>query len=94
MVRAPLDILKKGLNTLQRQVKARKEALQATLAEGKAISSQDESWLDNEANLVDEQQVVEALENAPNYEEGLQRLDDVQRGIVQKSFPLVNHDHV
>ena len=84
MVRAPLDVLKRGLNILQQQVKARKEKLQATLAEGKAISSQDECWLDNEANLVVKQQVLEVLENASNYEEGLRMLDDVQKGVVQK----------
>jgi len=84
MVRAPLDVLKRGLNILQQQVKARKEKLQATLAEGKAISSQDECWLDNEANLVVEQQVVEALESTLDYEESLQRLDDMQKSVVQK----------
>ena len=89
MVRAPLDVLKRGLNILQQQVKARKEKLQATLAEGKAISSQDECWLDNEANLVVEQQVVEALESTLDYEESLQRLDDMQNSVVQKLHEIV-----
>jgi hypothetical protein len=38
MVRPALDVLKKGLQILQRQVKAQKERLQAILAENKAIS--------------------------------------------------------
>jgi len=38
----PLEVLKKGLKTLQDQVKARKDRLQAWLAERKSISSQDE----------------------------------------------------
>ena len=57
----PLEVQKKGLKTLQAQVKAKKEKLQAQLHEKKSISSLDEKWLDNEANLVDEQQVLEAL---------------------------------
>ena len=40
------------------------------------ISSQDEQWLDHDANLVDEEQVLEALENASDYNRGFKRLDD------------------
>ena len=46
----PLEILKKGLETLQKQVKSKKDQLQACLAEKKSISSQDEDWLDHKAN--------------------------------------------
>ena len=48
------------------------------------ISSQDEQWLDFEANLVDEQQVLEALESASDYEQGFERLDEGQKGLVKK----------
>lgn len=51
----PLEVLRKGLKVLENQVKPRKEALQAQLAGRKSISSQDEQWLDHDANLVDEQ---------------------------------------
>jgi hypothetical protein len=54
------------------------------LAEKKSILSQEEKWLDNDANLVDEQQVLEALEKASNYERGLGQLDEVQKGVVRK----------
>ena len=91
MVRKPLEVLKKGLNILQRQVKAWKEKLQASLAERKSISSQDEQWLDNEANLVDEQRILEALENASDYERGLQRLDDTQKGMVRKLWEIAGN---
>jgi len=63
MVIKPLNILKKGLKTLKNQVKAKKEKLEVQLAEKKSISLQDEKWLDHDANLVDEQLVLEALEN-------------------------------
>ena len=33
---------------------------------------------------MDEQQVLEALENASDYERGFARLDDEQRGVVRK----------
>ena len=59
-------------------------ALQAQLAEKKSISSEDERWLDHEANLVDEQRVLEALEDASDYEQGFARLDGEQKGIVRK----------
>jgi hypothetical protein len=80
----PLEILKRGLDILQGQFKAKKESLQAQLADKKSISSQEEKWLDYEANLVDEQRVVEALEQASDYERGLEQLDDVQKGLVRR----------
>jgi hypothetical protein len=55
----PCEVLKRGLKILQDQVKAKKEKLQAQLHAKKSISSLDENWLDNKANLVDEQQVLE-----------------------------------
>jgi hypothetical protein len=80
----PLEVLRKGLKILKNRVQAKKEALQAQLAERKSISSQDERWLDHDANLVDEEQVLEALEDASDYEQGFARLDGEQKGIVRK----------
>ena len=53
---------------------------------------QDERWLDHEANLVAKQQVLEKLEEALDYKRGLERLDDEQRGIVQKLQEMAS-DH-
>ncbi|KAF8224524.1 hypothetical protein L208DRAFT_1310769 [Tricholoma matsutake] len=64
MALKPLEVLKKRLKILQAQVKAKKEKLQAQLVKRKSISSHDKKWLDNEANLVDEQQVLDVLEGA------------------------------
>ena len=75
----PLEVLRKGFNVLQGQFRAQKEKLQTQLAERKPISSEDEKWLDHEANLVDEEQVLEILEKASDYERGLGRLDSVQK---------------
>ncbi|OAX33548.1 hypothetical protein K503DRAFT_786421 [Rhizopogon vinicolor AM-OR11-026] len=83
MVLKPLDVLKKGLKVLKNQVKVRKETLQAQLAARKSISSQDESWLDHDANLVDEQQALEVLEDASDYVRGFERLDEAQKGAVR-----------
>ena len=79
-----LEVLQKGLQILKNRVKAKKEALQTQLAEKKSISSQDEQWLDHNANLVDEQQVLKVMENASDYEQGFVGLDDEQKGIVRK----------
>jgi hypothetical protein len=84
MAAKPLDILKKGLKVLENQVRTKKEMLQAQLAERKSISSQDEQWLDHDANLVDELRVLEALENASDYERAFEGLDSGQRGVVRK----------
>ena len=84
MASKQLDVLQKGLKVLTNRVKTKKEALEAQLAERKAISPEDEQWLDNEANLVDEQQVLEDLEAASDYERGFERLGDKQKGLVRK----------
>ncbi|KAF8229475.1 hypothetical protein L208DRAFT_1072942, partial [Tricholoma matsutake] len=80
----PLKILKKGLKTLQKQVQSKKDQLQARLVEKKSISSQDEHWLDHEANLVDEHWVIGVLEDASDYEEGLRRLNGEEQSMVQR----------
>jgi hypothetical protein len=84
MASKPLDVLKRGLKALQTQFKTKKLDLETWLAEKQSISSQEERWLDGEANLVDELQVVEALENASDYERGLERLDHTQKGVVSR----------
>jgi hypothetical protein len=84
MASKPLDALRKGLKTLNDRVKIKKDAIQGRLAERKPISAEEEHWLDYDANLVDEQQVLEALESASDYERGFARLNDEQRGLVKK----------
>lgn len=84
MTLKPLDVLKKGLKLLQHRFKARRETIQARIAEKKSISSEDEKWLDGEANLTDEHQVLDVLERASNYESGLGQLNEGQKGVVNK----------
>ncbi|KNZ71532.1 hypothetical protein J132_08774 [Termitomyces sp. J132] len=79
-----LEILKKGLKTLQNEVKAKKEQHQAQLAAQKPISSEDEAWLDQDGNLVDFVAVVDTLETASDYERGLIELDVQQQGLIRK----------
>ncbi|PPQ82456.1 hypothetical protein CVT25_007253 [Psilocybe cyanescens] len=49
-----------------------------------ALSSSDELWLDNEANTIDEERILEVLETASNYEHGVAQLDDAGKAIVWK----------
>ena len=43
-----LETLKKGFEVLEKQIQKQKAPLQAALAKGQPISSEDENWLDNE----------------------------------------------
>jgi len=70
-----LDILKKGLVKLKESLKTKKEQLETKLARKESISSSDERWLDNEANTIDEQCILNTLESSSNYEQGLEHLD-------------------
>ena len=58
------------------------------MAEKRSISSQ-EKWLDDEADL-HEQQVLEALEKASDYERGLDRLDEMQKGMVERLWEVAD----
>ncbi|KAG6894045.1 hypothetical protein C0992_007700, partial [Termitomyces sp. T32_za158] len=53
------------------------------------ISASDEEWLDKEGNLIDEERVVELLDEASDYERGLEQLDSHQKTIVNKLEELV-----
>ncbi|KAG6903965.1 hypothetical protein DXG01_013601 [Tephrocybe rancida] len=84
MALKPLEVLKNGLKTLRNKVKAKKTKLEMLLAEQKSILSEDEAWLDHEGNLVDLEKVVDKLETASDYERGVERLDEEEKGVVKK----------
>ncbi|KIK77843.1 hypothetical protein PAXRUDRAFT_42126, partial [Paxillus rubicundulus Ve08.2h10] len=41
-------------------------------------------WLDGDGNLIDEERVVETLDSASDYEQGLAQLDSWDKTVVQK----------
>jgi hypothetical protein len=79
-----LEILKKGLARFKEKIKTRKKDLETKLAKAETISSLDEHWLDHEANTVDEEHIINTLESASNYEQGLEHLDEAGKAIVKK----------
>jgi len=80
----PLEVLKKGLAKFKESIKTCKKDLSTKLARAETISSSDEHWLDNEANTVDEQCVLDTLESVSDYERGHARLDEKGKAIVKK----------
>jgi ribosome assembly protein YihI (activator of Der GTPase) len=79
-----LEILRKGLNALKNQVKKRKDALLERLNKKEKISAADEEWLDQGANHIEEDQLLDKLETVSDYERGLARLDSKEKGMVEK----------
>ena len=59
---------KVGLARLKETMKTHKDALSTHLLNREHISEEDEHWLDNEANFVDEDGVVDLLDKASDYE--------------------------
>jgi hypothetical protein len=84
MAPKPLKVLKKGLAKFTESIKAHKKELSTKLARAETISSSDEHWLDNEANTIDEQCVLNTLESASDYEQGLVHLDESRKAINHK----------
>lgn len=84
MAHKPLETLKKGLAKFEESIKTRKDELISKLARAESISSDDEQWLDNEANTINEQQVIDNLELASDYEREIGRLDENGEAIVRK----------
>ena len=80
----PLHVLQKGLAKLKDSVRERKNNLLACLNRKERISDEDEEWLDNAGNTVDEEAVLDLLENASDYEHGLAQLTAQQKILVEK----------
>ncbi len=79
-----LVTLRNGLHRLKEASRKRKEDLEAHLSRSEKISSEDENWLDTEANHIDKQALVDTLKEAPDYEAALKVLTPAQNGLVKK----------
>ena len=88
MGKNPLQVLKGGLSKLKETVKKRKESLLLRLREQQKISSEDEDWLDQEANFVDKEALVDMLENASDYKRALSKLDPKQKPLLERLIEL------
>ena len=84
MAKKPLDVLKSGLRKLQSQFQQKRDNLLARLARKEKLSPEEEEWLDHEANLVDEEALVDTLDKASDYERKLSMLDMNKQSLVQK----------
>ena len=71
-----LDILKNAFSKLKKSTETRRKALLARLSKKEKLSVNDETWLDNTGNLVDEECIIEALDAASDFERGVERLSD------------------
>ena len=79
-----VELLKKGFAALQKHVTTRKTSIQDRLEKQEPIDDEDNAWLDGPANLVDEQQALELLENASDYGRGLSRIGEALQAAVQR----------
>jgi len=82
MSSSPLDIQKKGLVNLQSQVRETKSRLLIRLANHEIITEEEEHWLNHNANLVEEEQVIEETAKTSDYEQGLGKLDEIKKKVV------------
>ncbi|KAJ6501386.1 hypothetical protein DFH09DRAFT_1335934 [Mycena vulgaris] len=76
--RPSLGFLKKGISTLKDSAKKRKDDLTARLKKAEKISDVDVAWLDDTANHVEEDVVIEKLENTSDYEQDEEIFEAVQ----------------
>jgi hypothetical protein len=58
--RKALDSLKNAFSKLKKSTEKRRKALLDCLAKKEKLSDADETWLDSDGNLVDEERVIEA----------------------------------
>lgn len=79
-----LSVLVKGFEALQRSIAVRKNHLTESLQKNEHISVEDEAWLDNEANLVLESQLIHKLEGSPGEEKSMEGLDEMEREVIRK----------
>ncbi|RPD53203.1 hypothetical protein L227DRAFT_405175 [Lentinus tigrinus ALCF2SS1-6] len=84
-----LTELRKALSLLEKQVASRKACLEASLAKKETLTSEDEAWLDHDANLVDERYALDVLSCAPNHDAALAELTLEQKEAVARLEKLV-----
>jgi hypothetical protein len=78
-----LETLRAGLARLKDSVKKRHDDLAERLQKKERISDADSAWLDNQANHVDEDMLIDTLDNASDFERGVSHLNSKQKGLYQ-----------
>jgi hypothetical protein len=81
-----LDILKKGLKKLQEHTEKRKNDILAKQKSTADLTPEEEHFLDHEANLVDEDRVVQELDDVSDYEQGVERLNEKDKSVWQNGM--------
>jgi len=79
-----LDILREGLSKLKARDKKRREMITVALAAQQPVSPDDEDWLDNAGNNVDEELLIHELEASSDIEQAVKRLGENQKGLVAR----------
>ena len=84
-----LDKLEEALQLLEKEVASRRRRLEAAVAKKLPLAPEDELWLDNDANLVDERRAVESLKGVSNYAAGLEKLSEGEKAAVARLSEMV-----
>ena len=79
-----LRVLKKGFDRLTESTKARRDAILARVKRGEKVSDADERFIDQEANLVDEQAVLDTLEESSDFERDIGKLSEKDKSVVNR----------
>jgi aspartate oxidase len=76
--------LEKGLKLLKNHIKEHKNVIIAKLNQKEKVSSDEEIWLDNKGNTVDEDRVVDVLKRAHTPKRVLNEMDAAGKEVVRK----------
>jgi hypothetical protein len=80
---SPLEILQKGFDVLKQKHDKKRKELTAK-AKKEKLTEEEESWLDFEGNVVDEQHMLLTMTEAESYEKGLEGLSAEDKAIVDR----------
>ena len=76
--------LTEALQKLQHEITPRKQRIEASLQVGEQISEEDSDWLDNAANLVDENSALDVLASTSDYDTGFNKLTPAQKAAIER----------
>lgn len=79
-----LNTLKNALSKLWKSVEKCWKILLNCLAKKEKLSVADEMWLDNARNLVDEECVIESLDAASDFEQGVEQLSETGKAALHQ----------
>ena len=88
----PISVFKNALLKLKKSFEKHRKHLLECLAQKEKLLETDVEWLNNEGNLINEEHVLETLDAASDFEQGVKQLSDDERAAFEQLKRVADND--